>query len=313
MKVGIDIMGGDFAPEATVIGAIEAQKALGNQDELFLFGKEEIISSILKARGEKVEDYQIVDCPDTIEMGENPAKAFANKPASSVVVGYSYLKRKLIDGFASAGSTGAMLVGAMQIIKSIPGIIRPSIASALPKLNGGLTVVLDVGINPDCRPDVLYQYGVLGSIYSREYYKIKDPKVALLNIGSEEGKGNLLTKSAYDLMKDSKDFNFSGNIEAFDIFSNQTIDVIVCDGFVGNVILKQAEAFYEVAKARNINDEFINKLDFEQYGAIPLLGINSVVMIGHGISKATAIKNMIIQTKNFINCNIIEKIKEAFN
>jgi len=312
MKVGIDIMGGDYAPEKTIFGAILAKEILNNSCEIYLFGDKSNIIPLLEKENVNPEIFKIVHCPDVIEMGENPAKSFSTKSNSSIVTGYKYLKSGEIDGFTSAGNTGAMMVGAMHVVKSIPGVIRPGIATTLPNLKGGQTIIIDVGINPDCRPDVLFQYGILGSIYCKYIYNVDNPKIGLLNVGSEEGKGNLLTKNTYDLMKDNKDFNFIGNVEGNDIF-NDEIDVIVCDGFVGNVILKEAEAFYKILKTRNVNDEFINRLNFEHYGGIPILGINQIVTIGHGISGSEAIKNMILQTKKEIETNLSEKFKEAFN
>lgn len=306
-------MGGDYAPEATIEGTILARESLGKSVEIVLFGDEKVITSIFDQKKCDVNQFSIVHCSDNIGMCENPAKAFKTKLQSSITLGYAYLKKDKIDGFTSAGNTGAMMVGAMHIVKSVPGVIRPGIATSLPKLNGRKTIVIDVGINPDCRPDVLYQYGILGSIYANNVYKVDNPRVGLLNIGEEEGKGNLLTKTAYELMKDSTDFNFIGNVEGNDIFDDEKVDVIVCDGFVGNIILKEAEAFYKILKARKIEDEYVEKFNFENYGSIPILGINKTVTIGHGVSNAEAIKNMIIQTKEVIEVNLSEKIKEAFN
>ncbi|MFC2138640.1 phosphate acyltransferase PlsX [Bacteroidota bacterium] len=312
MKIGIDIMGGDYAPKKTILGAIEAREILDESCQIYLFGDRDKIILLLKDNKTDPSEFEIIHCSEVIEMGENPAKSFASKTKSSIVVGYHFLKSGQIDGFTSAGNTGAMMVGAMHVVKSIPGVIRPGIATTLPNLKGGQTVIIDVGINPDCRPDVLYQYGILGSIYSKNIYNIENPTIGLLNVGTEEGKGNLLTKNAYELMKDSNDFNFIGNVEGNDIF-NDEIDVIVCDGFVGNVILKEAEAFYKLLKMRNINDEFVERLNFEHYGGIPILGINQIVTIGHGISGSEAIKNLILQTKKEIETNLTEKLKEAFN
>ena len=204
------------------------------------------------------------------------------------------------------------MVGAMYTVKSIPGVIRPVITGPIPKPDGSYSIILDVGLNPDTKPDVLYQYAILGSIYAENVYNINNPKVALMNIGSEEEKGNLVTKSAHELMKDSSDFNFVGNIEANEIFSEDKADVIVCDGFVGNVILKEAEAFYTLYKKRELHDEFFEKLNFENYGGTPILGVNKNVVIGHGISNDVTIKNMILHTRNVIEADLSEKIKEAF-
>ena len=246
-------------------------------------------------------------------MGENPAKTVGKKTDSSITVGFSWLAQKKIDGFASAGNTGAMLVGTMYTIKSVPGIIRPAIASYIPVAEGKFNLLLDVGINPDCRPDVLFQYGILGNIYAKLIFGVDNPRIALLNIGMEDEKGNLVIKSTYELMKDNSDFNFVGNIEGHDIFSNAKADVVVCDGFVGNVVLKEAEAFYHLIKKRKISDPFFEMFNFENYGGTPILGVNAPVIIGHGVSNAKAIMNMILQTKSVISSNLCGKIKEAFN
>jgi glycerol-3-phosphate acyltransferase PlsX len=246
-------------------------------------------------------------------MGDNPAKALMKKPDSSIAVGFKWLASGKIDGFASAGNTGAMLVGAIYSIKVIPGIIRPAIAGYIPVGDTKFNLLLDVGINPDCRPDVLYQYALLGSIYSKLILGNEEPRVSLLNIGEEEEKGNLVTKSAFDLMKETTDFKFVGNVEGHDLFSNKKADVIVCDGFVGNVVLKEAEAFYHLIKKRNITDTYFERFNFENYGGTPILGVNAPVIIGHGISNAKAIMNMILQTREVIGSNLCGKIKEAFS
>jgi len=312
MKIGIDIMGGDFAPDAIVLGAILAYNYLPSDVKLVLIGDEKIIYQILESEGFDSTNFEIIHTLEFIEMGEHPAKAYSNKPASSIALGFNLLRSGKINGSTGAGNTGAMLIGAISTVKSVPGIIRPAIPATIPKEDGKATILLDVGINPDCRPDVLYQYAILGTIYAENVCSIKNPRVGLLNIGSEEEKGNLLTKSTYELMKGTKDFNFIGNVEGNEFFSNEKADVIVCDGFVGNVILKEAEAFYSLIKKRNINDDFFEKFNFEIYGGTPILGINSNVIIGHGISNAPAIKYMILHSKEIIEANLSNKIKEAF-
>ncbi len=312
MRIGIDIMGGDFAPEATVLGAILAHKEMSSEDRIVLIGDQEKILEILNRENINPDNFDIVHASQVIEMHDHPAKAFSKKPDSGIAIGYRLLSKGEIEGFASAGSTGAMLVGAMYTVKSIPGVIRPVITGPIPKPDGSYSIILDVGINPDTKPDVLYQYAILGSIYAESVYNMKNPKVGLMNIGSEEEKGNLVTKSAHELMKDSSDFNFVGNIEANEIFSEDRADVIVCDGFVGNVILKEAEAFYTLFKKRKIQDEFLEKFNFENYGGTPILGVNKNIVIGHGISNDVAIKNMILHTKEVVEANLSEKIKVAF-
>lgn len=312
MKIGIDIMGGDFAPEATVLGSILAFNDLSSDIKLVLIGDEVIIKDILSRERINSDNFEIIHANEVIEMGDNPAKSFTKKKKSSIFFGFNLLKSGDIDGFASAGNTGAMLVGTMSILKLVPGIIRPCIAAIVPKVNGNYGVILDVGINPDCKPEVLYQYAIVGSVYIKSMLNIEDPKVALLNIGAEEEKGNLTAQSAYALMKDSMAFNFTGNIEGHEIFNSNKADVIVCDGFTGNIVIKEAESFYSLLKLRNINDDYFNKFNCEIYGGTPVLGIESNVIIGHGISNADTIRNMIIKTKEFIEANLSEKIKEVF-
>ena len=250
MRIGIDIMGGDYAPKSTTEGAILAQKELQNV-ELVLIGDENKIIPILEENGSDRKDFSIVHTDEVIGMGEHPIKAFKSKPKSSIGLGFHLLQSGKIDGFAGAGNTGAMMVGAMYSVRPIPGIIRPCITSVLPKEEGGVNLLLDVGVNADCKPDVLYQFGVVGSIYARSVFGIEEPKVSLLNIGEEPEKGNLLTQAAFNLMKDSKDFNFVGNVEGRDIFSEE-IDLVVCDGFTGNIVLKEGEAFYSLMKKKRI-------------------------------------------------------------
>ena len=311
MRIGLDVMGGDFAPSATIKGAVLAQQELASTATLVLIGDESKIKAELVLENADSNNFEIVHAPDQIGMGEHPTKAFVKKPKSSISIGFHLLKEGLIDGFASAGNSGAMLVGAFYTIKSITGVIRPSITSILPKENGGLGLLLDVGINSDCKPDVLHQFAILGSLYAEHVHGISNPKVALLNIGEEEGKGNLLTQAAYSLMKDSEDFNFVGNVEGRDLF-NDSADVIVCDGFTGNIVLKQAEAFYALTKKRGIKDAYFDRFNYENYGGTPILGVNGTVMIGHGISNAKAIKNMLLHTAEVIDAKLSDKIKIAF-
>ena len=222
------------------------------------------------------------------------------------------LKKGELDGFASAGNTGAVLVGSMQIINSIPGVIRPCIAASVPNDLGNPTILLDVGLNPDSRPDVLYQYAIFGSIYAELVYGIQNPRVGLLNIGQEGEKGNLLTKATYQAMKDTKDFNFIGNVEGNDFFREEFVDVIVCDGFVGNVLIKEMEAFYALLSRRGLGDEFIERFNFESHGGTPVIGIHKPVIVGHGMSNVNAIATMILHTKDVIESDLIGKIKETF-
>jgi glycerol-3-phosphate acyltransferase PlsX len=311
MKIGIDIMGGDFAPDATVSGAILAYNELPKNVRLVLIGDKEQIISSLTEKGADSNNFDIVHASEVISMGEHPTKAFTQKPNSSISIGFHLLKEGGIDGFASNGNTGAMLVGSMFSVKTIPGVIRPCITSLLPKENGETGLILDVGINADCKPDVLYQFAILGSLFAEHVYGIKKPKVGLLNIGEEPEKGNLISQATHSLMKDTKDFNFIGNVEGRDIF-NDLADVIVCDGFTGNVVLKQAEALYTMIKKRGLSDAYFDRFNYENYGGTPVLGINSTVMIGHGISNDIAVKNMLLLTKDIVEAKLSDKIKQAF-
>lgn len=311
MRIGIDIMGGDYAPEAVLDGVNLAYDMVKDNDvELVLIGDREIALERMKAKQMDTSRLTFIHAPDVIGMGEHPTKTFTQKPQSSIAVAFRLLAEHKIDGFASAGNTGAMFVAAMHTIKSIPGIIRPCLAAFIPK-ESGQTLILDVGLNPDCKPDVLYQYAILGSYYSQYVYNIPSPKVGLLNLGVEEEKGNILSRATYQIMKDTTDFNFVGNVEGNDFFK-EDIDIVVCDGFVGNVLLKQAEAFYTQIKKRNIDDAFFNRFNFENYGGTPILGVNAPVIIGHGISNEVAIKNMILHTIDVTNSKLTEKIKEVF-
>ena len=247
MKIGVDIMGGDYAPQKTVQGAILALNEISNNTKLVLFGNEIEIIAELNANNIDAEKFEIINCTEIINMGEHPTKAFRAKPNSSIAKGFEYLSKGYIDGFASAGNTGAMFVGGYYSVKTIPGVLRPPLSTVLPREDGGITVLLDVGANADCKPDVLYQFGLLGALFSEHVCEVKKPKVSLLNLGEEKSKGNLLTQATYLLMNDNPDFNFVGNCEGRDIFSSNT-DVIVCDGFTGNIVLKEAEGIYSIMK-----------------------------------------------------------------
>lgn len=312
MRIGIDIMGGDFAPKETVLGAISAQNELSPKHQVILIGGKDAIVTGLKEADVPSDHFEIVDAPEIIQMGEHPTKAIFKKQNSSIATGFRLLKEKTIDAFVGAGNTGAMMVGAMYSVKSVPGIIRPSITSHLPKENGGFGIILDVGANADCKPDVLYQFAIMGSLYAHHIYNIKNPKVALLNIGEESEKGNLLTQATYHIMKDNSEINFVGNIEGRDLFNGKA-DVIVCDGFTGNVVLKEAESFYNLIKKRGIKDDYFERFNYETYGGCPILGINAPVVVGHGISKAPAIKNMIMLAVNLTLASFSEKLKKSFN
>jgi len=311
MKIGLDIMGGDYAPKATVLGAIDVYKELSPAEKLVLIGDKDIAVGILQENNFSPDHFEFVHTTEVIGMGEHPTKAITQKPDSSISVGFKLLKENAIQAFSSAGNTGAMLVGSMFSVKTIPGIMRPAMTAMAPKLKGGFNILLDVGANADCKPEVLVQFGVLGSLFANAVYGIDNPRVALMNIGEEEEKGNLLCQATYPLMKESKLFNFTGNVEGRDLFSDLS-DVIVCDGFTGNVILKMAESFYVVTLKKGFKDEFFDRFNYEQYGGSPILGVNAPVVVGHGISSPTAIKNMVLLSRNMVNSGLVDKIRQAF-
>ena len=312
MKIAIDISGGDFAPAANLDGAILAQKELKDDAIIVLIGDEEQINSGLIERNIDLALFEIIHAPEVITFHDHPTRALSKKPNSSISVGFIKLAKEEVNAFASTGNTGAMLVGSMYRLNTIPGIIRPCITSTLPAIDGSKTILLDVGSNADCKSDVLYQFAVLGSLYSQHVHNIEKPRVALLNIGEEESKGNLLAIATYKLLAESDEINFIGNIEGRHIFSGKA-DVIVCDGFTGNVVLKQAEGIYSLMKKRGINDEYFDRFNYENYGGTPILGVKGNVIIGHGISNDIAVKNMILHAYELANSGLAMKVNDAFN
>ena len=312
MKIGLDVMGGDFAPDATIEGAILAREVLDKSDSIVLIGQADVIKKYLEKIDVPIDTFEIVNAEEIIGMAEKPLKALTHKPDSSISVGFRMIKARQIHGFCSAGNSGAMVVGAMYSVGTIPGVIRPTTIAHIPQENGAESIILDIGTNPDTKADVLYQFALLGSIYCQEILKIDNPRVSLLNIGVEEGKGNLLCQSAYQMMKDSTDFNFTGNVESRDIFRGK-IDVVVCDGFTGNIVLKQIEAMYRMLQKRNLVDDYFSRFNYENYGGSPVLGVNGNVVIGHGISSAIAIKNMIVLTRQIYCGRVTNKIRRALH
>ena len=306
-------MGGDYAPQAVVSGAIKASGLIGRDSKIVLFGDKVRIEEILSRENCPPDTFEIVPTTEVIGMGDNPSQAFRQKPDSSIAVGFRYLMEQKIDGFASAGSTGAMMVGCMCTVKQIEGIIRPAISSVIPTIDGGEVMLLDVGLNVDCKPEVLCQYGTIGNLYAQGVMHKENPRIALLNIGEEKEKGNQQTKAAYEMMENCHDFNFVGNIEAKPLFFGEGADVVVCDGFVGNTIIKQVEGVYSMALHDGLKNSYFNKLNYETVGGTPVLGINAPVLIGHGCSSAEAIKNMVLQTEKTIKAQLDSKLRERFS
>ena len=311
MNIAIDMMGGDFAPYEAVKG-VELYLNEGIEKvQLILIGDEPQLKQILEKDGISSSNITIIHSDQVIGMHEHPTKALKEKPKSSISVGFHLLGIGKADAFISAGNTGAMMVGALYSIKAIPGVLRPTIGAYIPHEDGTEGLLLDVGLNSDCKPENLLQFAMLGSLYAKHILNYSSPRVGLINIGEEEGKGNLLTQAAYQLLKNEKGINFVGNIEGRDILKNKA-EVKVCEGFTGNVLLKFAESIYDLVLTRKINDEYLNQFNFEIYGGVPVLGVNKPVIIGHGVSHAMAFKNMILTAEKMIETDLIEKIKDSF-
>ena len=271
-------MGGDYAPEAAVKGAVMALDAIGPDSRIVLFGDEAKVKAVLAAEGCPAERFDIVATTEVIEMGDHPA----------------------------------MMVGSMYAVKPIEGVIRPTISSIIPTVTGHPALLLDVGLNVDCKPEVLAQYGLIGSIYAEAVLGIRKPRVAVLNIGEEETKGNTQSKATYELLKADGRIDFVGNVEASYLFTGKVADVVVCDGFVGNTVLKMAEGLYHINKKLGGGNAFWDAMNYENVGGTPVLGVNAPVVIGHGISSPKAIRSMILSTERCITADLTAKLQRAF-
>jgi glycerol-3-phosphate acyltransferase PlsX len=304
------MMGGDFAPLEAVKGIRDYLTEAENPALLFLVGDEAQINPLLQQYQIPADKVKVFHAPQVIDYNESPTKALKEKPQSSIAVGFHLLASGKAGAFISAGNTGAMLVGAMYSIKPIEGVQRPTISTIIPKDNGKTGLLLDVGLNADCKPEHLNQFALLGSLYAKHILGIDDPRVALLNIGEEEGKGNLLAQGTYPLLKENSQINFVGNVEGRDILLDKA-DVMVCDGFTGNVILKMAESLYEITHRKEIKHEYLDRFNFELYGGTPVLGVAKPVIIGHGISHAKAFSQMIHLSQKMIATDLMSKMKTS--
>jgi glycerol-3-phosphate acyltransferase PlsX len=311
ITIGLDMMGGDFAPLEAVKGAAAFFADSSEAVHLVLIGDEEKIKTVVLLHNLPAHSYSILHAPEVIEMHEHPTKALKEKPNSSIAVGFQLLASDKVGAFISAGNTGAMMVGALFSIKTIEGVLRPTIGAYIPRENGSLGLLVDVGLNADCKPENLNQFAVLGTLFAEHILKIQNPKTGLINLGEEEGKGNILAQATYPLLKENNHINFIGNIEGRDILLDKA-DVMVCEGFTGNVVLKLAESVYDLVKRRKINDEHFERFNFETYGGVPVLGVAKPVIIGHGISESTAFKNMIKIAARMIETDFSGKIKDSF-
>jgi phosphate acyltransferase len=315
MKIGLDMMGGDFAPLEAVKGIaayLKTKSDLAATAHLFLIGDETKVAELLAQYKIPSSIYTLVPSTQVIEMNEHPTKALKEKPDSSIAKGFGLLKTGEIDSFISAGNTGAMLVGTMFSIKTIEGVLRPTVSTIVPRENGKTGLILDVGINADCKPEMLNQFATLGSGYAQYILDIENPTVGLINIGEEEGKGNMLTQATFPLLKENKAINFIGNIEGRDILGDKA-DVMICDGFTGNILLKLLESLHPITERQGIHHPYFDRFNFEQYGGTPVLGVQKPVILGHGISGAEAFKNMIFVAEKMIKSEMLTKMQESFS
>ena len=329
VSVALDAMGGDNAPGQIVKGAVDAVN-IDNEIFVYLVGRQELINEELSKYTYNKEQIEVVDARDVIETGEAPVMAVRRKKDSSLVKALTMVKEKKADAFVSAGSSGAILVGGQVIVGKLKGVERPPMAPLIPTAKG-VSLIVDSGANVDSRATFLVQWAKMGSIYMENVLGIKNPKVAIVNVGVEEEKGNQLVKEAYPMLKECKDINFVGSIEARDI-PNGNADVIVCDAFVGNVILKLYEGLGKtlIGKVKGAMmsslktkigallikgalKDTMKSFDATEYGGAPLIGLNGLVVKTHGNAKAKEIKNSLIQCKKFKESNISEKIMESIN
>jgi len=310
MRIGIDAMGGDYAPLEAIKGAVLAIAEFPTV-ELVMFGVQSDIETIAEQENLDLSNIEIVHCSQVIEMSEHPVKALAGKRDSSISVGFEYLAEKKIDAFFSAGNTGAMLVGSIQILKPIEGVDRPCLTSAIPRPSGNPGILLDVGANADCKAEHLQQFAILGSLYAQSVKKIESPRVGLLNIGEEDEKGSIISRVANQLLRNTPEINFFGNVEGRDLFT-ETTDVIVCDGFAGNIVIKLVEGFYYQLMKRGVQDDFLNQFNFKHHGGGLVLGVKAPVLVGHGISKADTFVKMVEVCKNSVESNFCSKVELAF-
>lgn len=325
-RIAIDAMGGDNAPFSVVAGSVMAYRVLQDSVKIILVGNAERIKEELRSLRAEHMAIEVVDAPETIDMGDSPIEAIKQKRKSSIVVGLQLQKEGKADAFISAGNTGAVMAASLLILGRLTGVGRPAIATLFPT-EEGLGLVLDVGANSDCKAHHLYQFGIMGAIYSKYILKVKNPKVGLLSIGEEQSKGNELTIASHKLL-DSSGLNFCGNVEGRDILKG-TADVVVCDGFVGNIILKFAEStggFFSKLLKKKIRGNllasigavlmsaafrsFRQSLDSAEYGGAPLLGINGVCIICHGNSSPRAIKNAILVSVDMVRKQVNKVIQE---
>jgi glycerol-3-phosphate acyltransferase PlsX len=323
-RIVVDAMGGDYAPQNAIEGAINAfnQK---KDFELILVGKKDEINKVLKEKKLFLDDKNIINADEVIDMGENPMNAIKAKPNSSIVVGANLVKEGKADAFVSAGNTGACVSASTLIIGRLKGVERPTIGTFLPNQTG-ITTLFDVGAFVDSKPQHLVGYAFMANIFVREIYRIENPSIGILSVGEEDEKGNKVSKETASLLKKTK-LNFLGNVEGRDILAGK-VNIVICDGFVGNILLKFGESVPKLLKhlliqhsqksffskikvglLKNTLKEALKPLDYQEHGGVPLLGVNGISIIGHGSSTPKAIKNMVFRAKEMFDKNLIEKIE----
>lgn len=332
IRLVLDAMGGDHAPGNEIEGAVEFAKSYGNalDYEIIFIGKESIITDSLKKYDTSSLNFRIVNADEVVAMGDDPVAALKTKKQSSIYKALEMIRDGEADAFISAGNTGAMLSFSTVILGRLKGVSRPTIGSFFPTASANPVLVVDVGANAEVRPQFLYEFGIMGSIYVEHILGIKNPTVGLLNIGEEKSKGTEVVQEAYKIMQEGK-LNFKGNVEGRDILKGTT-DVVVCDGFTGNIILKFAESFLPLLKntmrgyagkglmskikvgaVAPVLKDVLKQLDYQEYGGVPLLGVKGVVIIGHGSSSPKALMNMIKRGAEVFEKGINKKIEDVLN
>ncbi len=326
-RIAVDAMGGDYAPKHEILGALDAFQQ-DSSFELILVGDKEKILKVARLENLQLNEEMIYHASQVIDMHDKPTEAIKSKQDSSLVVGAKLVREEKADAFVSAGNTGAMMAASTLIMGRIEGVGRPTIGASFPTIKNKFCLLFDVGASVDSKPQHLFEYSILGTIFAKEIFGIESPSVGLLSVGEEESKGNELTFAAYKLLKNSK-LNFHGNVEGRDILKG-TVDVVLCDGFTGNIVLKFGESIMTLLRTRirNYADQgIINKLkalvvksvlkttlkdmDYQTHGGVPLLGVNGISIIGHGSSSPLAIKNMILRAKEMYEKNLIQKFEDA--
>lgn len=331
MRIVVDAMGGDFAPKNVIVGTLDALKESNGRFQVILTGDQEVIKTELAAAGAGDSlPLTIHHTSQVITMEDSAATAVKGKPDSSIVVGLGLCAKGQADGFLSAGNTGAVMAASTYILGRIPGVSRPTISAFFPRRPHGHNCILDVGANVDCKAEHLVQFALMGTIFMKEMFGVENPRIGTLSIGEEETKGNDLTRETHKLLKESR-LNFVGNVEGRDLFTDQA-DVYVCDGYTGNIILKFAESIghflgHQFKKQMaemalppeqqmlvgGVLKKTMQSFDYEEFGGVPLLGVNGVSIIGHGGSSPKAIKNMIYEAEKMAKLGVNKKIQDAIS